>query len=172
MGITGVSCLELSIETPDKRSLRVLVLCMRRTMFNFRISWIYFWQESSQTCKLLLLLLLSGTDERLNLISNCLNYIVSQQQRQICWKYLLWTKKRCIFTSLLELSPMDDYSIHWGYSAYGSIAQCVKFCAWVMLCCAVVKFCKLFTVKRETLEKRAVSCSQFYNKGILLKVPK
>lgn len=40
---------------------------------------------------------LSGLGERFNLVNNCLNYAFSQQQGQICWKFLLWHKKIVFF---------------------------------------------------------------------------
>lgn len=62
---------------------------------------------------------------------------------------------------------MDDQSICRDYSAYGSVAQNPRFCAWVM-CGTVVIWQIIYSEGENT---GSVYCFQFYNKGILLKFP-
>lgn len=60
---------------------------------------------------------------------------------------------------------MDDHNICWEYSVYGSIAQNLKFSAWVM--CGTVVILQI--IYNEGEYTGSVYCFQFYNKGILLK---
>lgn len=60
---------------------------------------------------------------------------------------------------------MDDHNICWEYSVYGSIAQNLKFSAWVM--CGTVVILQI--IYNEGENTGSVYCFQFYNKGILLK---
>lgn len=117
----------------DHRShLWVLRLYGSDILCYLRISWIYSWQECSQACKLLLSLLLRSIGKRFNSVNSCLRYTFSQQQWQICWNLSFSTWKNYIFAALFQLSSMADQGICRDCSAYGSVAQNPRFCAWVM----------------------------------------